>query len=275
MPFIIQLSSGMWKQARNLEAGNENRDDFPDPDGEITMRNDLTSPLPETSGVSWLREEYPDLYYMLRAAEGDAGALGWLSHKSAGLYLFTRALMGDSQASAAIIEGGAGAPPYPPGQVGPLDLDDLFGLIGVNGDTCIPVLREHRPEWALVFEGIAGNGGALELLRGENNSLYTLALAVRDRYQAYQRQATGDGGEPAEPLGNDLLSDGTQADMRCLVGEMHLKAGEYDRAIEAFTRSIENTPTSDVYEGRARAYRALAREDEQQAQRLRAQNQTS
>jgi tetratricopeptide (TPR) repeat protein len=61
------------------------------------------------------------------------------------------------------------------------------------------------------------------------------------------------------------------ADVSLLIGEMHLKEGEYARAIEAFTRSIEADPkAADEYEGRARAYRALAARDERQARELRA-----
>jgi uncharacterized protein HemY len=50
---------------------------------------------------------------------------------------------------------------------------------------------------------------------------------------------------------------------------MHLKQAEYEKAVEAFTRAIESNPTPDVYEGRAKAYRALAERDERQAQDLR------
>ncbi len=61
------------------------------------------------------------------------------------------------------------------------------------------------------------------------------------------------------------------ADVSLLIGEMHLKAGEYVKAIEAFTRSIEANPSAaDEYEGRSRAYRALADEDERKAKDLRA-----
>ena len=64
---------------------------------------------------------------------------------------------------------------------------------------------------------------------------------------------------------------GAAADVSLLVGEMHLKQGEYARAVEAFTRSIEADPkAADEYEGRARAYRALAAEDERRARQLRA-----
>ena len=64
---------------------------------------------------------------------------------------------------------------------------------------------------------------------------------------------------------------GAAADVSLLIGEMHLKNGDYPRAIEAFTRSIEANPkAADEYEGRARAYRALAAEDERRARELRA-----
>jgi tetratricopeptide (TPR) repeat protein len=67
------------------------------------------------------------------------------------------------------------------------------------------------------------------------------------------------------------MPEGAAADVSLLIGEMHFKAGEYAKAIEAFTRSIEANPAAaDEYEGRARAYRALADEDERRAKALRA-----
>jgi tetratricopeptide (TPR) repeat protein len=63
---------------------------------------------------------------------------------------------------------------------------------------------------------------------------------------------------------------GAAADVSLLIGEMHLKNGEYARAVAAFTRSIEANPkAADEYEGRARAYRALAAEDERRAREVR------
>jgi hypothetical protein len=60
------------------------------------------------------------------------------------------------------------------------------------------------------------------------------------------------------------------ADVSLLIGEMHLRKGDYVKAVEAFTRSIEADPTAaDEYEGRARAYRALAARDERKARELR------
>jgi hypothetical protein len=74
------------------------------------------------------------------------------------------------------------------------------------------------------------------------------------------------GQQPPAPL---VLGKSEGADAACLVGELHLKRGEYAKAVEAFSRALENSPTVDAYEGRARAYRALARQDERTAQQLR------
>jgi tetratricopeptide (TPR) repeat protein len=75
--------------------------------------------------------------------------------------------------------------------------------------------------------------------------------------------------EDDEP--DEDMPEGAAADVSLLIGEMHLKAGEYAKAVEAFTRSIEANPAAaDEYEGRSRAYRALADEDELKAKELRA-----
>lgn len=67
------------------------------------------------------------------------------------------------------------------------------------------------------------------------------------------------------------LTEGAAADVSLLIGEMHFKEGEFARAVEAFTRAIESNPqAADEYEGRARAYQALATEDERKARELRA-----
>jgi tetratricopeptide (TPR) repeat protein len=67
------------------------------------------------------------------------------------------------------------------------------------------------------------------------------------------------------------MPEAAAADVSLLIGEMHLKTREYAKAVEAFTRSIEANPAAaDEYEGRSRAYRALADEDERKAKELRA-----
>ncbi len=65
------------------------------------------------------------------------------------------------------------------------------------------------------------------------------------------------------------MPEGAAADVGCLIGEMHLHNDEFDKAVEAFSRAVETNPTADAYEGRARAYRALAALDESAAQLLR------
>jgi len=77
--------------------------------------------------------------------------------------------------------------------------------------------------------------------------------------------------EEEEEEDNDAqeLQGSSAADAACLVGELHLSKGDYQMAVEAFTRAIENHPTADVYQGRAKAYRGLAEQDERKAQEMR------
>ncbi len=94
----------------------------------------------------------------------------------------------------------------------------------------------------------------------------------------YPRVTTRVGDDPpqqAEPNGTWVdggespdLQASAKADMACLVGELHLRKGDYAKAVAAFTRAIEASPTVDAYEGRAKAYRALAQQDEREADRL-------
>ena len=75
--------------------------------------------------------------------------------------------------------------------------------------------------------------------------------------------------EPAEEVVPRDIEGSVAADTACLIGELHLRKGDYAKAVEAFTRAIENSPTADAYDGRAKAHRALADEDERRAARLR------
>ena len=75
--------------------------------------------------------------------------------------------------------------------------------------------------------------------------------------------------DPDEEDDAEPLQGAAAADAACLVGEMHLNKGDHERAVEAFTRAIENNPTADAYQGRAQAYRALALQDERRAEELR------
>jgi tetratricopeptide (TPR) repeat protein len=207
------------------------------------------------AGDGWLRAEDPEVYYMLRAFEGDEEAFRWLGGKSAALYLFTRAITGDRKALKAFEA------------ADDLDLDDLYATIG----TCDlpPELGEKHPELFLIFGAIKGDNDALHRLRRKRPSLVHLAEDLRRRYRDDERQDPDQA--PAEPSASQqAIPDGAAADMGCLIGELHLSKSDYAKAVEAFTRSIESNPSPDVYEGRARAYRALALEDERRAQELRA-----
>jgi hypothetical protein len=75
--------------------------------------------------------------------------------------------------------------------------------------------------------------------------------------------------QPAQEAGPEPLTGRAAADAACLIGEMHLGQGNYPGAVEAFTRAIDLSPTADAYEGRSRAYRELAAQDERTAQKLR------
>jgi tetratricopeptide (TPR) repeat protein len=223
------------------------------------MSANSTSPQAGRAPDGWLREEHPDLYYMLQAVDGDAEALDWLAYRSPGLQLFTRALAGDADALARLDSDD------------PIDLDDLFGHLdnSLNGGSWTPWLREHRPDWALLFEAIRGDVEAMTQLEGKAD-LIDLARAVHRRYDLFRQQGPHD--EFADyPTEEDPFANGAAADMGCLVGEMHLKKGDYHRAVEAFSRSLATTPSPDVFEGRARAYRALALRDERRAREMRRQ----
>jgi hypothetical protein len=73
---------------------------------------------------------------------------------------------------------------------------------------------------------------------------------------------------PARKRAKTGIGTDEGADTACLVGEMHLSKGEHQKAIEAFSRAIEVRATVDAYEGRAKAFRALALLDELAAQKL-------
>jgi tetratricopeptide (TPR) repeat protein len=210
-----------------------------------------------TQDEAWLEQENPEIYYVLRGTRGDADALRWLEAKGDGLYLFTQAVRGDKHALERLHSGT------------PLELDDLF-------DTVCHCevghwLSEHAPELHLLFESVRGDEAALRRLRRKKASLARVAEAFRDLYRDYQCEDDGAAPEPDSPSGGMAeITEGAAADVGCLIGEMHLNNGEYEKAVEAFSRALEGTPTADAYEGRARAYRGLAEADERRALDLRA-----
>jgi hypothetical protein len=202
----------------------------------------------------WLEKESPEVYHMLRAFDGDKAALDWLRAKSTALYLFTRGVAGDRKAAAAL------APDHR------LDLDDLFGLI--CHDDLLHWLEDRHPDLQLLFAGIKGDDNALRRLRRQKAALARIAEGIRDRYEAYRTAP------PEEPsLDGEGMTAGAAADVGCLIGEAHLSRGDFEKAVEAFSRSIEGMATADACEGRARAYRALAERDEHRARELRLQAQ--
>jgi hypothetical protein len=193
-----------------------------------------------TVSDGWLADESPALYHLLRAGDGDAESLGWLRAKDEGLGLLAQALSGDKAARHALTRRGH------------LDLDDLFGPAGeVPG-----WLRDKQPDLHLFLSALQGDEEALRRLH-RKKVLAKVVETVR---------ALGHSAAPQEPDG--LVAPA--ADVGCLVGELHLKQGEYHRAVEAFTRAVEASPSADAYEGRARAFEALAAADLRCAAGLRA-----
>jgi tetratricopeptide (TPR) repeat protein len=220
-----------------------------------TMKNHSETPTAAVRDDRWLEQESPEVYSMLRAVESDdAAAYDWLRARSSVLYLFTRAVAGDRMAAAA----------FEPGH--PLDMDDLFGLI--RHDDRAHWLGDRHPELHLLFDAIQGDGAALRRLKRKKASLGRLAEAVRVRYVAYEAAPTQEDAAPAPPPDGELPG-AAAADVGCLIGELHLSKGDFERAAEAFSRALEGRPTADAYEGRARAYRALAELDESRALVLR------
>ena len=195
----------------------------------------------------WLGEAYPEVHYTLLAVEADAAALAWLEANSKGLALFARAHAGDRKALQAL-------------QAGEVrELDDLFEII--DNEDLTRWLEQRHPEFHELFLAVQGED-ALKRLKRKKSGLGKLAHAMRQLHEKYLHRTR-------EERVREDFDGGAAADMRCLVGEMHLNNGEYHKAIEAFTRALQSNPTADVYEGRARAYRALADEDERKARGLR------
>lgn len=194
--------------------------------------------------TDWLEQAYPQMHFLLLALDGDESAARWLSHNSTGVALFTRALRGDKHAMAGL-ENGQGD-----------HLDDLFELI--DNDDLLTWMATRRPELHALFVAVKGDplpNGSPTPRKAHARQLAALRKA-HDRF--LQRSQ----------LGDDILND-SAADMGCLIGEMHLKQGEYEKAIEAFSRAIDTHASTDLYEGRARAYRGLAERDLAAAELLR------
>jgi hypothetical protein len=194
---------------------------------------------------NWLEQAYPEMHYMLLALDGDETALDWLKANSSGVGVLARAITGRGKALASLHADEHA------------ELDDLFEVI--DNDDLTRWLEERRPELHLLFAAIKGEPGAAGRLKRKRPGLARLALVVRELYDSHRHK---------EVDGRAVI-EGAAADMGCLIGEMHLKQGDFARAVEAFTRAIESGPAPDLFEERARAYRGLAEQDERRAAELR------
>jgi tetratricopeptide (TPR) repeat protein len=159
------------------------------------------------------------------------------------------------------------------GQAKAKAIKDLIRLHPFDPEWTLPSLMEQNPmAWMIQVNGmvvdarsmpreiqeVAYQKGLIPFLPGEEPEACGTAVPAEAQEED---QAAGVGPEDMGPA--------AAADTACLVGEHHLRQGEYEKAVEAFTRAIENNPTVDAYEGRAQAYRALAERDEQKAQEQR------
>lgn len=186
------------------------------------------------------------MHYLVLALDGEQAAVDWLAANSHGVARFTHVLDGDKQALAAFQNGAAE------------ELDDLFEVI--DNEDLTAWLAERRPELRLLFDAIKGDDDAAAKLKSRKPTYARLVPALREVHERFLRRT----GTPHE-----LTEGGAVADMGCLIGEMHLRQAEYEKAIEAFTRAIDTQPAPDLFEGRARAYRGLAERDESAAALLR------
>jgi tetratricopeptide (TPR) repeat protein len=203
-----------------------------------------------TEPQSWLEQAYPQMHYLLLALDGDERAGRWLAANSRGVALLTKALNGEARALAELEHGG-------------IDLDDLFEVI--DNEDLVKWLEQRQPLLHLLFEAIQGDDRAAGQLERKKAAFAGVVRPFRRAHEAFlQKNQNGNG-----ILEGGIIEDGAAADMGCLIGEMHLRQGEHEKAVEAFTRAIESQPAADLYEGRARAYRGLAERDEVRAREMR------
>jgi tetratricopeptide (TPR) repeat protein len=196
--------------------------------------------------ANWLEQAFPQIHFLLLALDGDRPGRLWLETNSPGTALLARLLGGDDDALTRMHNGGA------------TGLDDLLEL--VDNDDIVRLLEQRRPELHLLFSALRGDEAAAKKLKRGNAAYHRRLGPLREVYERFRRNGQ---------IGPEPFEDSTAADMGCLVGELHLKQGEFERAIEAFTRAIETQPSADLYEGRARAYRGLAEQDVERAQLIR------
>jgi hypothetical protein len=194
----------------------------------------------------WLEQAYPEMHYLLLALEGEGPALDWLKENSAGVSVLARAMTGRKKALAELHADE------------PAELGDLFELI--DNEDLTTWLAERQPELHLMFEAIKGDAGATHKLQRARPGRAKLALVLRALHEAHLLKVRD---------GANGGLEGNAADVGCLIGEMHLSKGDYENAVKAFTRAIAVGPGADLYQGRAKAYRGLAENDERKAAELR------
>jgi tetratricopeptide (TPR) repeat protein len=187
----------------------------------------------------------PAARHLLAALGGNKDSLSWLDHHHKGLSVFARALTNGGSKGLDGLKA-----------LDPAAWDELFDT--VCNDGLEQALKDRHPDVYLLFEAVKGDEEALAQLKRKKRSYGKLVEVIREAHEKYLLSS-------AEEVGKDCIPSSAAADVGCLIGELHLSKGEYHKAIEAFSRAIENEPTADVYEGRARAYRALAEQDEQKA----------
>ena len=195
-----------------------------------------------------LTQSDPAARHLLEALGGSKDSLSWLELHKKGLSVFARVLTNGRHKGLDSLRA--------------LDAaawDELFDT--VCNDGLEEALKQSHPDVYLLFEAVKGDNEALDRLKRKKPSYGKMVETIREAHDRYLSANS----EEATP---DCIPTSAAADVGCLIGELHLSKGEYAKAIEAFSRAIENQPTADAYEGRAKAYRALADLDEQKAAEL-------
>jgi tetratricopeptide (TPR) repeat protein len=201
----------------------------------------MTRNTPQESD-HWLEQAFPQMHFLLLALEGDKPGRLWLEANSPATALFVRLLSGEKDALHRIQNGNTAG------------LEDLFEL--VDNDDLSRFLTQRRPDLHMLFAALRGDEQASKALKRAHPSYHRFVGPLRELHDRFLHQ----GQIAAEPF-----EESTAADMGCLVGELHLRQGEWEKAIEAFSRAIETQPSADLYEGRAKAYRGLAEQDMERA----------
>jgi hypothetical protein len=207
------------------------------------MHDTVSRSIPSDTGADDPAADFRDV---VQAADGDAAALRRLECRGEALRLLPRAIRGERHAFAALRAADA------------LELDALSATLLTTEPP--DGLADRHPELQLLLEAVRGGDIALQRLKRKKAGLWRLARFLRD---------VCGGAESLTDAGDGTITDDAAADVGLLVGEQHLRDGNFALALAAFTRAIEVEPTPDSYEGRASAYRGLADADERKAQALR------